>query len=95
MNIIKVTLDLWQEFFLETEEERGKEANADTEVTGDTKSQIVAGEAMSETQVYMPESSLDTLESKSLVVEVPGTFSTSKEMPDLSLTFTTFPSFFQ
>ena len=92
---MKVTSALLQLVFLDTEEDLGTEAKADTEVSGDTTSQTVAGEAMSETQVYMPESSLDTLESKSLVVEVPGTFSTSKEMPDLSFTRTTFPSFFQ
>ena len=92
---MKVTSALLQLVFLDTEEELGTDAKADTEVIGETMSQTVAGEAMSETQVYMPESSLDTLESKSLVVEVPGTFSTSKEMPDLSLTLTTFPSFFQ
>ena len=92
---MEVTLALWHEFIIDTEEDLGTDAKADTEVTGETMSQTVAGEAMSETQVYMPESSLDTLESKSLVVEVPGTFSTSKEMPDLSLTLTTFPSFFQ
>ena len=92
---MEVTLALWYEFILGTEEDLGTDAKADTEVTGDTKSQTVAGEAMSETQVYMPESSLDTLESKSLVVEVPGIFLTSKEMPDLSLALTTFLSFFQ
>ena len=92
---MKVTSALLQLVFLDTEEDLGTDAKADTEVTGDTTSQTVAVEAMSETQVYIPESSLDTLESRSLVVEVPGTFSTSKEMPDLSLTLTTFPSFFQ
>ena len=51
--------------------------------------------AISEQQEYSPESCEVTWEMNSLVVETPGTFSDSKEMPGLSLAWNTLPSFFQ
>ena len=60
-----------------------------------TTSLTVSGFAISEQQEYCPESSVVTWEMNSLVVETPGTFSDSKEMPGLSLTVNTLPPFFQ
>ena len=60
-----------------------------------TTSLTVSGLVMSEQQEYCPESWEVTWEMNSLVVETPGTFSDSKEMPGLSLAWNTLPSFFQ
>ena len=60
-----------------------------------TTSLRVSGVAISEQHEYCPESCVVTWEMNSLVVETPGTFSDSKEMPGLSLAVNTLPSFFQ